>query len=1069
MNAARRLTVASLCALAGVLALWSASASAAAPEAPGPVVVESVKASEATFQGVLNPGKEGAAGTYELGTYEFLYRKSSVTCEGGGRAPESPGISLGGGKEGVSQGVTGLEAGSEYTVCLLARNGVKGETTVGPAVHFSTAIPVEAPEGVAATGVTATTATLHGVLNPHSKRESEPGSWEFRYRQSATECEGEGEEATPSTVAGGHEGEAVQTTVTGLSPGATYTFCLRASNNAGEEALGAPQTFAAAAAPPTVEEESVLNVASSSATFTAQIDPNGEETTYRFEYGTSAAYGSSVPVPDGLVGSGSTPLTVSAHPQDLLPGTEYHYRVVALVASRGEAIPGADGTFVTQPAGGEFALPDGRQWEMVSPPDKRGAGFFTPYEQEGAAIQAAEDGGAFTYDADAPLEVNPAGSRSVEPTQVISERLAPGDWETRDIVTPHTEGASVFRVGHNLEYELFSSDLSLAVLEPAGNTPLPPLPPGSEKTIYLRTASGEYIPLVSKANVPPGTKFGGTTGEEGESEIKFEGASPDLSHIVIGSGVALTATPGAGAGLYEWAGGHLEPASVLPNDEFTNVGYGGLGQAQAGVGIDVRHAVSNDGSRLVFEVKVGALCQLYLRDMRREETVLVAEGVAGAEPTYETANSEDSRVFFTDEGDLDVFEVTSGKDEPLAGKVTALTVNGGLQGVIGASEDGSYVYFADNDILYMEHYDEAAKAWAPPTFVAAQTASQNWGRGEDNLERMTSRVSPNGRYLAFMSQGSPTGYDNLDANSGVPDAEVFLYDASAGPTGRVVCASCDPTGARPVGVLTSGGTTPTFDTPRAWENSWLAADIPGWTPKELGHALYQPRFLSNSGRLFFNSFDALVPAAVNGQEDVYEFEPAGVGSCQASDYGQSSSVVFSEREDGCVGLISGGTSPQESGFLDASETGGDVFFLTTTRLSPQDYDTSYDVYDAHECTAASPCAPPPPLAPPPCTTGDACKPGPTPQPAIFGAPSSETFSGAGNVAPATSEPAVTPRSSGQPQRLAKALKACRKKPKRRRAGCESRARRRYGGKSAARVGKGLSARAGGAGSKGAGR
>ena len=37
--------------------------------------------------------------------------------------------------------------------------------------------------------------------------------------------------------------------------------------------------------------------------------------------------------------------------------------------------------------------------------------------------------------------------------------------------------------------------------------------------------------------------------------------------------------------------------------------------------------------------------------------------------------------------------------------------------------------------------------------------------------------------------------------------------------------------------------------------------------------LYQSRYLSNEGRLFFNSADALVPHDSNGREDVYEYEP----------------------------------------------------------------------------------------------------------------------------------------------------------------------------------------------------
>ena len=210
--------------------------------------------------------------------------------------------------------------------------------------------------------------------------------------------------------------------------------------------------------------------------------------------------------------------------------------------------------------------------------------------------------------------------------------------------------------------------------------------------------------------------------------------------------------------------------------------------------------------------------------------------------------------------------------------------------------------------------------------------------------------------------------------------------------------------------------------------------------------LYQPRFLSDSGRLFFDSNDALVPQDVNGTQDVYEYEPVGVGGCSAA------SATFGERSGGCVGLISSGSSSEESAFLDASETGGDVFFLTSARLASQDYDNALDVYDAHECSVAVACYPPAPVSPPACTTGDACKAAPTPQPSIFGSPSSATFSGAGNVGPG-SAPVVGPRALTRGQRLARALAVCKKKRHTQRGVCERGARRRYG-----RVGK--SARAG---------
>jgi hypothetical protein len=78
--------------------------------------------------------------------------------------------------------------------------------------------------------------------------------------------------------------------------------------------------------------------------------------------------------------------------------------------------------------------------------------------------------------------------------------------------------------------------------------------------------------------------------------------------------------------------------------------------------------------------------------------------------------------------------------------------------------------------------------------------------------------------------------------------------------------------------------------------------------------------------------------------------------------------------------------------------------VTAAKLAPQDYDTAFDVYDAHECTSAAPCIPASVASPPPCETGDACKPAPTPQPTIFSSPPSATFSGPGNITPAAPTP-----------------------------------------------------------------
>ncbi len=110
--------------------------------------------------------------------------------------------------------------------------------------------------------------------------------------------------------------------------------------------------------------------------------------------------------------------------------------------------------------------------------------------------------------------------------------------------------------------------------------------------------------------------------------------------------------------------------------------------------------------------------------------------------------------------------------------------------------------------------------------------------------------------------------------------------------------------------------------------------------------------------------------------DVYQYEPPQGAGQPASNGCTAASPTYSGRSGGCVGLISAGTSGQESAFIGASESGDDVFFLTSSQLVKQDVDTARDVYDAHACSAAVPCLPEPPPPAPACE-GDACQ-----QPAV---------------------------------------------------------------------------------------
>jgi hypothetical protein len=861
-------------------------------------------------------------------------------------------------------------------------------------------------------------------------------------------------------------------------------------------------TTAFAASPPVIEEEYAVNVSATSATLRAKIDPQNEEpSTFRFEYDTSAyessaAHGHAAPSPEGGVAAGFGGIVVEAHIQGLQPGATYHYRVVASSAGGGVAY-GEDRSFTTQQAGGEFALPDNRMWEMVSPQNKHGA-QIEPITGQGGLVEAAAAGGALTYVTIGPPVSAPEGNTALEYSQMLSRRGAAG-WSSQDIATEHDE-VSKLLPGHETEYMFFSGDLSAGLVEPEGATPLPPLEEGAERTIYLRndaTCSSQpktcFLPLVTKSNVPPGAVIGPASESTG---VEFVAATPDLSHVVLASSEALTEEAVKSASyptrnLYEWTDGKLQLVSILPPPNAVPATAEGENASLGFASRLVRNAISDDGSRIVWEAGERPEQHLYLRDMTSRETVQldvpqpgVGASPSGNGPVFQAASDNDSRVFFTDEQrltpdsraqneapDLYVFE-PSADGGPLSGTLTDLTVdeNAGesaaVRGeVLGTSKDGTYVYFAASGALsehaiqgschtsgglcnlYMAHYN--GSAWERPVLISVLSHEDeaDWqlsSADEGFLGTMTSRVSPNGEYLAFMSDRPLTQYDNHDANSGAPDEEVYVYHAGHGAP---ACASCDPTGARPVGVFDPGGGNlrPLLvdHVGGSWDEHWLAASVPGWTPASVAQALYQSRYLSNDGRLFFDSPDALVPADTNGEEDVYEFEPAGIGSC--TNAGDTGSEVFSSQAGGCVALISSGTSSEESAFLDASEDGGDVFFLTTAQLSSEDVDSALDIYDAHECTGASPCVAAP-VAAPPCRTVDACREAPAAQPTVFGAPASALFSGAGNlVAPAAKslgKPSTLPRR----KELERALAGCRKRRgKHERAGCERRARRRYGG------------------------
>jgi DNA-binding beta-propeller fold protein YncE len=482
---------------------------------------------------------------------------------------------------------------------------------------------------------------------------------------------------------------------------------------------------------------------------------------------------------------------------------------------------------------------------------------------------------------------------------------------------------------------------------------------------------------------------------------------------------------------------------------------------------------------------------------------------------FQIASSDGKVVYFTSEQrltqdsgagelqpDLYVCNVTEeeveGEIVPTGCRLTDLTPKGaggapGLpQGlVLGAGENGQVAYFvADGPLggqkagtcqskqaesakalgqsealpvatectLFVVRYDEASESWQPAEAVASLSAEEefDWSRPTRPADagELVSRVSPNGEWLSFMSDRNLTGYDTRRLANNRPVEEVYLYNER---TGELHCTSCNPTGARPQGIFDTAasgeGIGLLVDRPLLWSERWISGSVPSGAKISANEAYYQSRALGDNGRVFFDSSEGLVSQDKNGKEDPYEYEPAGVGGCTAG------SETFVSNTGGCVSLLSDGKEPKESIFLDASLSGDDVFFITTSELTASDTEHGFDLYDASVCGVSGRpnCLLAPAASPPPCESSSACR-GATNEPVFAplpsGGSSANNTSAQHEVLGSTSTKAPTPivkKPLTRAQKLAKALKACHKlKSHKKRVACERSARKKYGVKKKAK-------------------
>jgi hypothetical protein len=675
------------------------------------------------------------------------------------------------------------------------------------------------------------------------------------------------------------------------------------------------------------------------------------------------------------VGSGNVGVAVGASLGGLAPGTEYRFRVVATShcnAAEEEQIceaVGAPKSFHTFSAQSPV-LPDHRVWEMVSPPRKEGGEVWPANPSEfshgchfckpglGLAhfpMQSAPDGEAFVYQGYAFSGTEGNGNLD----EYIARRSESG-WQTTNL-SPRQLGTV---------FQGFDDGLSAAVLSAASESNLSSDAPVGYANLYRQPTAepGALLPLFTTA--PPNR-------EGAEFKIQSAGGSADLSKLIFEANDALTGetafAPAAGdpgskeMNLYAWSNGELSLVNVLPGNAASAPGAV-LGSGEKLKHLDgsnrvpvIGHAISADGSRIFWSDESG---QLYVRE-DGERTLEIPEHTG----KFLTASADGSRVLLSD-GVLYDLETEESTD---------LTEgNGGFQGIAGQSQDLAHVYFVDTAVLTAEGNEHGAEAqagkdnlyaWDEGTvnFVATLVSDEG-GLGkawEIAPQTRSAEASPNGEWLAFLSRLPLTGQDTTGicreiGSSGSevfvegPCPSVFVYQAA---TGKLSCASCNRTGRLPFG-----------------KSSLELIDGESASSP-------QPQYLTDQGRLYFDSQDSLSPFDTNeGKEDVYEWEPQGVGSCESELVG-----------GGCVSLISAGREPVDSNLLGVDETGKNVFFTTRDQLVLKDRDDLLDLYDARE---GGGIAAESEVARGECQ-GEACQP-PVSAP-NDPTPASSNFEGAGNV------------------------------------------------------------------------
>ena len=930
----------------------------------------------ATLNGTVNPeGSPVTACDFEYGTTKSYGQ--AVACEQTSRK-----IGKGSSPVPVSASIAHLEPGTTYYF-RVGGTGAYGANHGGEETLTTLAAPLPTVSIKPVTAISDHSATFNGGVNPNEAETT----YHFEYSTDGVNWISLGQES-----AGEGTGEVpVTRTVSNLAGSTTYHLRLVAESVGGSETSG-EETFTTLAARPQIFGAGASDITGSEATLHATIYPEKQASTYRFEYGTTVAYGTTVPAGEGTVGA-STPSQVSQTLKGLAPDTTYHFRVVATNAT-GSPTTTPDQTLTTLAAGENEPVPAGscpnEALRAESNPDPQtGAPYSTQlpdcraYERVTPLFKSYNEvvsGGGGVAEASTKA-ISTSGSPLLEDsTQLLGDAGADeeltgtyyelGRAASGWTATSLTAAASVFPISHE---ELPSpADVAVGLWSAAS-----PSQSIYAEDFYRHEANGAFVDIgpIAPPSATEGPPHGARPGTMELPTFKdsIVGASADLSDVVF----QLDSPGSEGQKSILWPGDRTVDNSAAP-ERPSLYEYVGGGHTGEGADVPALVGVDNAGTQI-------SQCGTGLG------------GNVSNEPTHEVASAHNgisaggSTVFFN----VQAGGCVPGASGPAVNQVyarigtpgaTQTTVNvAGTSGCAtsvscnvsspvtyqGASKDGSKVFFTTAQALLPSDKDTTSNIYecelpgdggatpahsgvlvnACPFLKAVSVTGTSAGA---NVQSVVA-VSEEGSRVYFTATGVLTSAANSQGRSaefGKDNLYVWEAPGAHDPTGYTAFIATLPGASPTEAQATPDGRYLVFTT---------TADV---TLDDTSTAAQAFRYDAQSGELIRvsvgqNGFNSDGNTSSDPATLATQFVPNRLTVSENGSY-----IVFQSNDaltpqvhgglqnayewhDGNVYLISDGIDRiNHAGLIGMDAAGANIFFTTADRLVGQDTDEDTDVYDA---------------------------------------------------------------------------------------------------------------------------